>query len=740
MLLRYQRWEQIEKKFEKRRPGSQIENYAAATAIWKQTKNKKYSPKSAKALAFLLSNQNSRCRQAREENSFLSCLRGHSKESVEADLKRLSLFKAADFAKTFGMIRLRVRILELINMKAQDPLGSKVFRDRLGALLTSQQHNEALALARRRELSHLGGPFGDFQRARAFLKKDLKQKAWKYYLKSARSSRASWLRKNIFEDLNANFAEKLKPNQLSDGKYSENRELVELSEFFNRQQIEALKKSLSWRKIVATSNQERLTGDGFYLIRAGWSSQLPLLSSRIEEETEESADRAFAWATLLKQKREHKLALRLLGSYRRAFTKDDELWKIYLDLLKEVNGDRSWSYFNELLKYLQYFPGHTSAHDRLMNLLLGSKGTQIDWAAKRFWETALKKMPTYTDSGRFFYWLRRYYLARRVVKKATELEQDFYLLAPGSFYANELWEDKKKNESNFSQDWRQVSSRQDYLRWLGKYGGKEQSIAFLRKKRSQYYLDSEAVKLWQSLSKARLPSNGMIRLLFRTGDWVKGIQFYKEIYEDKLSEEELTMRLVRLAVWSKQLNVQVRYTRRLMHLKKIPGDPYSLPPGVGHLLYPRPYRETVLRFSRKYNVDESMIYALMHQESLFRETAVSRSNARGLMQIMPRTGNWLARLMGHKERPNLYNPTTNIELGTRYFSQLLKGNRNKFVWAAIAYNGGPGNLRKWKREYYRNDFYLFLERLPNQEARNYCRITSQNWMHYDIIYDLYPTR
>lgn len=65
---------------------------------------------------------------------------------------------------------------------------------------------------------------------------------------------------------------------------------------------------------------------------------------------------------------------------------------------------------------------------------------------------------------------------------------------------------------------------------------------------------------------------------------------------------------------------------------------------------------------RDYGMHEDMIYGLMRQESMFREVAESRSGALGLMQIMPKTGAWLAGRMGIKEY-DLTDPETSIKLG-----------------------------------------------------------------------------
>jgi soluble lytic murein transglycosylase-like protein len=103
---------------------------------------------------------------------------------------------------------------------------------------------------------------------------------------------------------------------------------------------------------------------------------------------------------------------------------------------------------------------------------------------------------------------------------------------------------------------------------------------------------------------------------------------------------------------------------------------------------------------------------------------------------MPKTGAWLTSKLKINDY-DLLHPETSIQLGAKFFSDLLKKYNNDFRWAAVAYNGGPGNLEKWKKKYYHNDFNYFLEILPVKESRNYCRKTYQNYLHYKISRILY---
>ncbi len=162
-------------------------------------------------------------------------------------------------------------------------------------------------------------------------------------------------------------------------------------------------------------------------------------------------------------------------------------------------------------------------------------------------------------------------------------------------------------------------------------------------------------------------------------------------------------------------------------------DTLLYPDGGGYdgAAYPIPAYIPVDGFS----VDRALIYALIRQESRFNPKAKSWAGARGLMQLMPRTATFVARSTGMRlhERSKLYTPETNLELGQRYIEMLLDENdveMNLFK-LAVAWNGGPGNLRKWKRRTkYLDDPIFFIESIPSFETRTFVeRVLTNFWIY-----------
>ncbi len=135
-----------------------------------------------------------------------------------------------------------------------------------------------------------------------------------------------------------------------------------------------------------------------------------------------------------------------------------------------------------------------------------------------------------------------------------------------------------------------------------------------------------------------------------------------------------------------------------------------------------------------YDIDRAMIFALIRQESGFKPKAKSRAGARGLMQLMPRTAGFMAgkRFRGHR-RHELFDPEYNIELGQSYVQHLLEfpGIEGNLFFTAAAYNGGPGNLNKWRRtSEYKNDPLLFIESIPSRETRVFVeRVLTNLWIY-----------
>lgn len=154
------------------------------------------------------------------------------------------------------------------------------------------------------------------------------------------------------------------------------------------------------------------------------------------------------------------------------------------------------------------------------------------------------------------------------------------------------------------------------------------------------------------------------------------------------------------------------------------------------LAYSKGFSHIVEHYSQKYELDPNLVFALIQEESRFQEDALSSSRARGLMQIIPATGKYIARKVGLRpfSTEQLWDPEINIRLGTAYLRKLLDQFDGNWLLALAGYNGGPHNVKKWYRE--KGDIPLdqFVEEIPFQETRNYVKRVLTSYAIYTQIY------
>lgn len=113
--------------------------------------------------------------------------------------------------------------------------------------------------------------------------------------------------------------------------------------------------------------------------------------------------------------------------------------------------------------------------------------------------------------------------------------------------------------------------------------------------------------------------------------------------------------------------------------------------------YPLFYTDIIVKEAAAYELDPYFVAAVIYCESGGRETVVSHKGATGLMQIMPKTGEWIAEKleMDDYSEERLKEPEVNIRMGCWYLSYLFKRYEGNSVHALAAYNAGPGNVSKW---------------------------------------------
>jgi soluble lytic murein transglycosylase len=183
------------------------------------------------------------------------------------------------------------------------------------------------------------------------------------------------------------------------------------------------------------------------------------------------------------------------------------------------------------------------------------------------------------------------------------------------------------------------------------------------------------------------------------------------------------------------------YFRAMQALKKCVSGYFAmeinqLPAEYWHGLFPRPYWDSLRRQAEQNGLDPYLVSSLIRQESEFNPSAVSHSNALGLMQLLPKTGKGEAKEVGLKgyNSDSLFDPNINIQLGTRYFRKMVDHFNGQVEYALAAYNAGDSRVEEWRNAGSYRDIDEFVESIPFTETRDYVQAIMRNAEVYKRVY------
>ncbi len=150
------------------------------------------------------------------------------------------------------------------------------------------------------------------------------------------------------------------------------------------------------------------------------------------------------------------------------------------------------------------------------------------------------------------------------------------------------------------------------------------------------------------------------------------------------------------------------------------------------------YRDLIERYAAQYGVEPAYIAAVILRESSYDPNAVSYANARGLMQLMPDTGTWMAEKAGLADYTleSLFDPEINIRLGTRYIDYLAGKFDGDPVLIACGYHAGAGNVSAWLQKYSEDGKTLAVDEIPMEDTRSYAGKVLNAYAIYQQFY--YP--
>ena len=150
------------------------------------------------------------------------------------------------------------------------------------------------------------------------------------------------------------------------------------------------------------------------------------------------------------------------------------------------------------------------------------------------------------------------------------------------------------------------------------------------------------------------------------------------------------------------------------------------------LRYSLAYRNQVMKHAQRRKIDPSIVFSLIRRESAFNKNAVSPVGARGLMQIMPETGKFIAKKLKETWRTveMLFDAETNLRFGTYYYKRMLDRFNGNFALAAAAYNAGPHRVNQWLPDTQKLPADIWIEMIPFDETRKYVVAVLTNALIY----------
>jgi soluble lytic murein transglycosylase len=154
------------------------------------------------------------------------------------------------------------------------------------------------------------------------------------------------------------------------------------------------------------------------------------------------------------------------------------------------------------------------------------------------------------------------------------------------------------------------------------------------------------------------------------------------------------------------------------------------------LAWPRAFGEWVDGATREFAFDPALVWAIMREESAYRAQVSSPAGALGLMQLMPATGGRVAGELGLTGfvTERLYDPETNIRLGTYYLRSLYERFGRSRPLAIASYNAGPEAVGRWLQKDSGVKPDVFVESVTYGETRRYLRRVQRSYRMYQLLY------
>jgi soluble lytic murein transglycosylase len=368
------------------------------------------------------------------------------------------------------------------------------------------------------------------------------------------------------------------------------------------------------------------------------------------------------------------------------------------------------------------YPQAENASQALFNAALLDYRRGDYAAARTTWQDLVQKYPNTDAATAARFWIGKAWLALGDAEQARRALQAARRWAPGSYYglrAAELlagvtaWRsagfDERLNEPVASQ-----AEAEEWLRsWLELPKG------------------GSAATLPPAITGSPAWQRG--EALLEVGRRVQALEEFEKI-KQQWWDDPLAMYRLALAFHDRDLyRLAIVCAERLIRLA--PAERRAqVPLFLRRLAYPFYFRELIVAQARTRNLDPLLLAALIRQESLFEPSITSIADARGLAQVIPPTGEWIAGQLGWtKWQPDdLWRPVVSVTFGAYYLYVQLNAFDGRVVPALMAYNAGPGRVRQWLASF--SDLDLLVEMAPISEPARYVRLIYATYHRYRELY------
>lgn len=195
--------------------------------------------------------------------------------------------------------------------------------------------------------------------------------------------------------------------------------------------------------------------------------------------------------------------------------------------------------------------------------------------------------------------------------------------------------------------------------------------------------------------------------------------------------------IARLSLQAGLPNRAIRFAEPLW--RNVPAD-YVIelaPRDMLDLLYPVPFRESLIKHASGKNVDPRFVLSIARQESRFQVEAKSVAAARGMMQFIPSTANEIAAQLNLTsfQQDDLYNADTAILFGSQYLANLFKQFPDQPQAVAGSYNGGADNLARWIGRSRSTEADRYVPEIGFSQTKDYVYKVLANFWTYQRLYD-----